>query len=116
MCIEYGSEDFEEFLGVLGEKIQLKSWERYRGGLDVKGIYRKNERKDFFLSFTLSAGDMTGKYSVYTLYEGHEIMFHVSTLLPFSRDNKQQVGWYYFIADLYSVFFFYFYKNSFNFK
>lgn len=35
---EYGSEDFEEFLGVLGEKIQLKSWERYRGGLDVKGI------------------------------------------------------------------------------
>lgn len=34
---------------------------------------------------------MTGKYSVYTLYEGHEIMFHVSTLLPYSRDNKQQV-------------------------
>lgn len=34
---------------------------------------------------------MTGKYSVYTLYEGHEIMFHVSTLLPFSRDNRQQV-------------------------
>lgn len=35
---------------------------------------------------------MTGKYSVYTLYEGHEIMFHVSTLLPFSRDNRQQVS------------------------
>lgn len=34
---------------------------------------------------------MTGKYSIYTLYEGHEIMFHVSTLLPYSRDNKQQV-------------------------
>lgn len=34
---------------------------------------------------------MTGKNSVYTLYEGHEIMFHVSTLLPFSRDNRQQV-------------------------
>lgn len=34
---------------------------------------------------------MTGKYSIYTLYEGHEIMFHVSTLLPFSRDNRQQV-------------------------
>lgn len=34
---------------------------------------------------------MTGQYSVYTLYEGHEIMFHVSTLLPFSRDNRQQV-------------------------
>jgi hypothetical protein len=35
---------------------------------------------------------MTGKFSVYTMYEGHEIMFHVSTLLPFSRDNRQQVS------------------------
>ncbi|XP_037029821.1 GTPase-activating Rap/Ran-GAP domain-like protein 3 isoform X2 [Bradysia coprophila] len=69
---EDGSEKFDEFLGVLGEKIRLKGWERFRGGLDVKG-------------------DMTGKYSIYTLYEGHEIMFHVSTLLPFSRDNRQQV-------------------------
>lgn len=34
---------------------------------------------------------MTGKYSVYTVYEGHEIMFHVSTLLPYSKDNRQQV-------------------------
>lgn len=41
--------------------------------------------------FPIFAGDMTGKYSIYTLYEGHEIMFHVSTLLPFSRDNRQQV-------------------------
>lgn len=79
---------------MLGEKIQLKSWERYRGGLDVKGMHNKNQKREekVFSSFTLSAGDMTGKYSVYTLYEGHEIMFHVSTLLPFSRDNKQQVG------------------------
>ncbi|XP_052567253.1 GTPase-activating Rap/Ran-GAP domain-like protein 3 isoform X2 [Culex pipiens pallens] len=69
---EDGSADFDEFMALLGEKIRLKDWERYRGGLDVKG-------------------DMTGKYSVYTLYEGHEIMFHVSTMLPFSRDNRQQV-------------------------
>nr|XP_040223872.2 GTPase-activating Rap/Ran-GAP domain-like protein 3 isoform X2 [Anopheles coluzzii]XP_040223874.2 GTPase-activating Rap/Ran-GAP domain-like protein 3 isoform X2 [Anopheles coluzzii]XP_049461475.1 GTPase-activating Rap/Ran-GAP domain-like protein 3 isoform X2 [Anopheles coluzzii] len=69
---ETGSPEFDDFLTLLGEKIRLKDWERYRGGLDVKG-------------------DMTGKYSIYTLYEGHEIMFHVSTLLPFSRDNRQQV-------------------------
>ncbi|XP_053670296.1 GTPase-activating Rap/Ran-GAP domain-like protein 3 [Anopheles nili] len=69
---ETGSADFDDFLALLGEKIRLKDWERYRGGLDVKG-------------------DMTGRYSTYTLYEGHEIMFHVSTLLPFSRDNRQQV-------------------------
>ncbi|XP_036318191.1 GTPase-activating Rap/Ran-GAP domain-like protein 3 isoform X2 [Rhagoletis pomonella] len=66
------SRDFEDFLHILGERVRLKGWDRFRGGLDVKG-------------------DMTGKYSVYTLYEGHEIMFHVSTLLPYSRDNRQQV-------------------------
>ncbi|XP_067641103.1 GTPase-activating Rap/Ran-GAP domain-like protein 3 isoform X1 [Eurosta solidaginis] len=66
------SSDFEDFLQILGERIRLKGWDRFRGGLDVKG-------------------DMTGKHSVYTLYEGHEIMFHVSTLLPYSRDNRQQV-------------------------
>lgn len=38
------------------------------------------------------AGDMTGAYSIHTIYEGHEIMFHVSTLLPYSKDNKQQVS------------------------
>lgn len=34
---EFGSECFGEFLTVLGEKIRLKGWERFRGGLDVKG-------------------------------------------------------------------------------
>ncbi|CAG2066462.1 unnamed protein product [Timema podura] len=34
---------------------------------------------------------MTGKHSVYTIYEGHEVMFHVSTMLPYSKDNRQQV-------------------------
>ena len=28
---------------------------------------------------------------MYTIYEGHEIMFHVSTLLPYVKDSKQQV-------------------------
>lgn len=65
-------------MGLLGDKIRLKSWDKYRGGLDVKG-------------------DMTGMYSVYTIYEGHEVMFHVSTLLPYSKDNKQQVSAYDFL-------------------
>lgn len=69
---EYGSREFDRFANLLGEKVRLKGWDKYRGGLDVKG-------------------DMTGKYSVYTIYEGHEIIFHVSTLLPYSKDNKQQV-------------------------
>ncbi|XP_074025682.1 GTPase-activating Rap/Ran-GAP domain-like protein 3 isoform X2 [Leptinotarsa decemlineata] len=69
---ENGSYRFEQFLSLLGDKIKLRGWDKYRGGLDIKG-------------------DMTGKFSVYTIYEGHEIMFHVSTLLPYSRDNRQQV-------------------------
>ncbi|XP_076359902.1 GTPase-activating Rap/Ran-GAP domain-like protein 3 isoform X2 [Tachypleus tridentatus] len=69
---ECGSKNFDRFLSLLGERIRLKEWDKYRGGLDVKG-------------------DMTGKYSIYTIYQGHEIMFHVSTLLPYSKHNRQQV-------------------------
>ena len=66
------SESFENFLNLLGEKITLKNWDRYRGGLDVHN-------------------NMTGTESVYTLFEDHQIMFHVSTLLPFSQEDTQQV-------------------------
>nr|CAD7462843.1 unnamed protein product [Timema tahoe] len=69
---ESGSPEFERFVHLLGDKVRLKGWDKYRGGLDVKG-------------------DMTGKHSVYTIYEGHEVMFHVSTMLPYSKDNRQQV-------------------------
>ena len=34
---------------------------------------------------------MTGKESIYTTHEEHEVMFHVSTLLPFSKEDCQQV-------------------------
>ncbi|XP_043274870.1 GTPase-activating Rap/Ran-GAP domain-like protein 3 [Venturia canescens] len=66
------SPGFVKFLEILGERIQLKGWDKYRGGLDVKG-------------------DMTGKESVYTVYAGHEVMYHVSTMLPYSKDNPQQL-------------------------
>lgn len=36
-CLEDGSADFDEFLSILGESIRIKGWERYRGGLDIKG-------------------------------------------------------------------------------
>ncbi|XP_043668932.1 GTPase-activating Rap/Ran-GAP domain-like protein 3 isoform X1 [Vespula pensylvanica] len=69
---ESGSPGFEKFLDILGEKIRLRGWDKYRGGLDVKG-------------------DMTGRESVYTIYAGHEVMYHVSTMLPYSKDNPQQL-------------------------
>ncbi|POI33810.1 hypothetical protein CIB84_002438 [Bambusicola thoracicus] len=48
---------------------------------------------DVFLLRILSffADDTTGTFSIYTVYQGHEIMFHVSTMLPYSRENRQQV-------------------------
>ena len=67
-----GSESFDRFLALMGEEIQLKGWGKYRGGLDVNK-------------------DMTGEKSVYTTFEGHEVMFHVSTMLPFTEDDRQQV-------------------------
>ncbi|XP_068190157.1 GTPase-activating Rap/Ran-GAP domain-like protein 3 isoform X5 [Antennarius striatus] len=69
---ETGSESFDKFLGLLGDFITLQGWAGYRGGLDTKN-------------------DTTGIRSIYTVYQGHELMFHVSTMLPYSRENKQQV-------------------------
>jgi len=43
-------------------------------------------------SVPLPADDTTGMNSIYTVYQGHELMFHVSTMLPYSKENKQQVG------------------------
>ncbi|XP_067107051.1 GTPase-activating Rap/Ran-GAP domain-like protein 3 isoform X1 [Osmerus mordax] len=69
---EMGSESFDKFLNLLGDSISLQGWAGYRGGLDTKN-------------------DTTGMNSIYTVYQGHELMFHVSTMLPYSKENKQQV-------------------------
>ncbi|XP_030291100.1 GTPase-activating Rap/Ran-GAP domain-like protein 3 isoform X2 [Sparus aurata] len=69
---ETGSEGFDKFLNLLGDAITLQGWAGYRGGLDTKN-------------------DTTGIKSIYTVYQGHELMFHVSTMLPYSKENKQQV-------------------------
>ena len=42
--------------------------------------------------FYYFSADTTGTESIYTVYEGHEIMFHISTMLPYSKENKQQVS------------------------
>ncbi|XP_010782459.1 GTPase-activating Rap/Ran-GAP domain-like protein 3 [Notothenia coriiceps] len=69
---EMGSDSFDKFLNLLGDSITLQGWAGYRGGLDTKN-------------------DTTGMNSIYTVYQGHELMFHVSTMLPYSKENKQQV-------------------------
>ncbi|XP_037803745.1 signal-induced proliferation-associated 1-like protein 1 isoform X2 [Penaeus monodon] len=63
---------FSEFLETLGQRVRLKDFDKYRGGLDKKT-------------------DSTGLYSVYTQYRDLEVMFHVSTLLPFTPNNRKQL-------------------------
>jgi hypothetical protein len=36
---ETGSVEFERFTALLGDKVRLKGWDKYRGGLDVKGKF-----------------------------------------------------------------------------
>lgn len=63
---------FEEFLDLIGTRVPLKGFEGYRAQLDNRN-------------------DSTGEYSVYTQFQGREIMFHVSTLLPWTPNNRQQL-------------------------
>ncbi|XP_030648781.1 signal-induced proliferation-associated 1-like protein 2 [Chanos chanos] len=63
---------FDEFLDLLGERVRLKGWEKYRAQLDTKT-------------------DSTGTHSLYTRYQDYEIMFHVSTMLPYTANNTQQL-------------------------
>ncbi|KAI8838115.1 hypothetical protein BC829DRAFT_371413 [Chytridium lagenaria] len=70
---ENASPAFKQFLNFLGETIELRGWKGYRAGLDVSG------------------SNNTGLHSVYTKWQGYEIMFHVSTLLPFNEKDKQQL-------------------------
>lgn len=63
---------FTEFLETIGKKIRLKGFNHYKAGLDNKT-------------------DSTGTHSIYASYQDCEIMFHVSTMLPFTPNNRQQL-------------------------
>ncbi|XP_032903723.1 rap1 GTPase-activating protein 1 isoform X2 [Amblyraja radiata] len=63
---------FVEFLQLLGEKVELQDFKGFRGGLDV-------------------AHGQTGAESVYCLFRNKEIMFHISTKLPYTEGDAQQL-------------------------
>ncbi|XP_046719197.1 rap1 GTPase-activating protein 2a isoform X4 [Silurus meridionalis] len=63
---------FTEFLSVLGDTIELQDFKGFRGGLDV-------------------SHGQTGTHSVCTVFRNREIMFHVSTKLPFTEGDIQQL-------------------------
>ena len=62
----------DKFLDMLGQRIDLSQHRGYKGGLDT-------------------VHGQTGQHSVYQVFHKREIMFHVSTLLPFSESDKQQL-------------------------
>lgn len=63
---------FEEFLDLLGQRIRLRDHKGYRGGLDIQNGH-------------------TGDTAVYERFKDREIMFHVSTLLPYTDGDPQQL-------------------------
>jgi len=67
-----GTPDYERFLELLGEKVALANWNRYNGGLDIRGT------------------NATGSHSVFTTFSGYDIMYHVSTLFPLSTEGGTQ--------------------------
>ncbi|CDQ61375.1 unnamed protein product [Oncorhynchus mykiss] len=69
---ESASPSLEEFLELLGQRVRLKGFTKYRAQLDNKT-------------------DSTGTHSLYTTYKDYELMFHVSTLLPYTPNNRQQL-------------------------
>ncbi|EHA98185.1 Signal-induced proliferation-associated 1-like protein 3 [Heterocephalus glaber] len=64
---------FEEFLELLGEKVCLKGFTKYAAQLDVKILLTDTGR------------------SLYSHPRDYEIMFHISTLLPYTPNNRQQL-------------------------
>lgn len=69
---EHGSEAHDSFLQVLGDRVKLQGYKGYRGDLDV-------------------TDNRTGLESVVCNFGNLELMFHVSTLLPFSPGDPQQI-------------------------
>ncbi|XP_063054275.1 rap1 GTPase-activating protein 2 isoform X2 [Engraulis encrasicolus] len=66
------SEEFQDFLSVLGQTVKLRGFSGFRGGLDV-------------------CHGQTGSEAVFTSFHGREIMFHVATKLPFTNGDAQQL-------------------------
>ncbi|KAI8903148.1 hypothetical protein EDD86DRAFT_182723, partial [Gorgonomyces haynaldii] len=72
-CNVNGSLGFEKFLMCLGDKVELKGFKGFTGGLDTRD-------------------NLTGTHSIYTKWRNFEVMFHVSTMIPFTPGDTQQVA------------------------
>jgi hypothetical protein len=66
-----GSRDYRAFLAFIGHVADLRTYDGFMGGLQ--------------------AGGATGERSVVTSLEGNQVMYHVSTMLPHSTTDEQQL-------------------------
>ena len=64
---------FEMFLHLLGDRVNLKDFNNYSGGLDT-------------------SNSLNGTQSIYTEYRSNRIMFHVPTMMPNPVEDKQYVS------------------------
>ncbi|CAB0002242.1 unnamed protein product [Nesidiocoris tenuis] len=69
---KHSSPAFDEFLNCLGHRINLKFHKGYRGGLDTQF-------------------GQTGEEAIYQVFKETEMIFHVSTLLPYTDNDPQQL-------------------------
>ncbi|XP_051169982.1 signal-induced proliferation-associated 1-like protein 2 [Leptopilina boulardi] len=63
---------FLEFLDTIGQRVRLRGYEGFKAGLDTRT-------------------DSTGTHAVVANHRGAEVTFHVSTMLPFTPNNRQQL-------------------------
>ncbi|XP_033230102.1 signal-induced proliferation-associated 1-like protein 2 [Belonocnema kinseyi] len=63
---------FLEFLDTIGQRVRLRGYEGFKAGLDTRT-------------------DSTGTHAVVASHRGAEVTFHVSTMLPFTPNNRQQL-------------------------
>ena len=59
-------------MDLIGERINLQGWDKFKGGLDVKGT-------------------TTGTQSYYATFRQSEVMFHVCSLLPLRSYDPSQI-------------------------
>eukprot|EP01104_Vermistella_antarctica_P018594 TRINITY_DN6946_c0_g1_i1.p1 TRINITY_DN6946_c0_g1~~TRINITY_DN6946_c0_g1_i1.p1 ORF type:complete len:695 (+),score=138.19 TRINITY_DN6946_c0_g1_i1:242-2326(+) len=67
------TDDFREFLDMMGSGVKLQGWDHFNGGLDVKT-------------------NATGANSYYTTCEHYEVMFHVAPLMPSEKWDEQSLA------------------------
>jgi len=66
------SAEFSSLLDCLGDKVRLKKWTKFSGGLNTEE-------------------DLDGKYSLFATYKDYSIMFHVATYLTHVSGDPQQL-------------------------